>query len=154
MKEKVLTKEVFSRPDCPKWAKYAAVDFNGTAFWYEEKPNLGGYAGTFWRAKRRTKYMCINGNFSRTVDLIERKQSQTNLEWLCQHPEELAKMLIRFDYRKGAWLAPDGTEFYPRIDSCFEHIFRPLREGSRCYEYTVNWLKQEHKENNDDQKQS
>lgn len=150
---KKLTQEVFTRPDCPKWAKWAAVDADGTAYWYEEKPTQG--RGVFWaQDDPATQFVRIDEKFSRTVDLIERKQSQTNLEWLCEHPEELAKMLIRFDYRKGAWLAPDGTEFYPRIDSCFEHIFRPLREGSRCYEYTVNWLKQEHKENNDDQKQS
>ncbi len=145
-----LTQEVFQRDDCPKWAKWAAVDLDGAAFWFEEKPTQGSW-GVFWtQADHATKVVRIDEKFSRTVDLIERKQSQTNLEWLCEHPEELAKKLIRFDYRKGAWLAPDGTEFYPRIDSCFEHIFRPLREGSRCYEYTVSWLKQEHKENNDD----
>lgn len=154
MKKKVLTKEVFQRDDCPKWAKWAAVDDDGIAYWYEEKP-IPSHCGTFWvQEDPATKCMGINGEFSQTVDLIEREQSQTNLEWLCEHPEELAKKLIRFDYRNGAWLAPDGTEFYPRIDSRFENIFRPLGEGSRCYEYTVNWLKQEHKENNDDQKQS
>lgn len=153
--KKKLTQEVFTRPDCPKWAKYAAVDFNGTAFWFEEKPNLGGYAASFWRAKSRTKYMCINGNFSRTVDLIERKQSQTNLDWLCKYPEVLAQRLIHFDAKTGKWLAPDGTAFYPRVgEDYFEPTLKPLRAGVRCHEYTVNWLKQEHKENNDDQKQS
>jgi hypothetical protein len=153
MKEKVLTKEVFQRDDCPKWAKYAAVDFNGTAFWYEEKPNLGGYAGTFWRAKRRTKYMCINGNFSRTVDLIERKQSQTNLEWLCEHPDELAKKLIHFEDLMGGYIAPDDKVFCPYDYDTNTFIGFDQAER-RCIEYTVNWLKQEHKENNDDQKQS
>lgn len=154
MKEKVLTNEVFQRDDCPKWAKWAAVDSDGTAYWYDKKPIQENYGtlGVLYHGPKKCMWMCINGKFSLDVTLIARKQ--TNLEWLCEHPEELAKKLTRFDYRKGAWLAPDGTEFYPRIDSCFEHIFRPLRDGSRCYEYTVNWLKQEHKENNNDQKQS
>ena len=29
---KKLTKDVFNYPECPKWAKYAAVDSNGCAF--------------------------------------------------------------------------------------------------------------------------
>ena len=33
-----LTAEVFDRPDCPEWAKYAAVDANGDSFYYEDKP--------------------------------------------------------------------------------------------------------------------
>ena len=155
---KKLTQEVFTRPDCPKWANWAAVDSDGVAFWFEEKP-IPSHCGTFWVPEDYApKCACITGKFSGIVNLIKRKQSQTNLEWLCEHPEELAKKLIRFDYRKGAWLAPDGTEFYPSSklekDIIDDIIIRPLRAGSRCYEYTVNWLKQEHKENNDDQKQN
>lgn len=33
-----LTTEVFDRPDCPEWAKYAAVDADGDGFYYEDKP--------------------------------------------------------------------------------------------------------------------
>ena len=33
-----LTAEVFNRPDCPEWAKYAAVDKDGRACYYESKP--------------------------------------------------------------------------------------------------------------------
>lgn len=33
-----LTTEVFDRPDCPEWAQYAAVDINGTAHYYDERP--------------------------------------------------------------------------------------------------------------------
>lgn len=154
MKKKVLTKEVFSSPDCPKWAKWAAVDSDGFAYWYEEKP-IPSHCGTFWvQEDPATKCMGINGEFSQTVDLIEREQSQTNLEWFCEHPDELAKKLIRFDYRKGAWLAPDGTEFYPSSklekDIIDDIIIRPIIAGLRCHDYTVNWLKQEHKENNND----
>jgi hypothetical protein len=37
-----LTAEVFNRPDCPEWAKYAAVDKSGVAFFYENKPIFTG----------------------------------------------------------------------------------------------------------------
>lgn len=35
-----LTVEVFNRPDCPEWAKYAAVDRNGIGYFYPSKPSL------------------------------------------------------------------------------------------------------------------
>lgn len=35
-----LTTEVFDSPDCPEWAKYAAVDADGDGFYYEEKPRV------------------------------------------------------------------------------------------------------------------
>ncbi len=47
-----LTAEVFDRPDCPAWAKYAAVRENGIAIWFEVKPNIGrDYpANKFWHS--------------------------------------------------------------------------------------------------------
>ena len=36
--EKQLNTEVFDMLECPDWAKYAAVDSEGFAFWYEDKP--------------------------------------------------------------------------------------------------------------------
>ena len=35
-----LTHEVFSMEGCPEWARYAAVDETGFAFWYEKQPRL------------------------------------------------------------------------------------------------------------------
>jgi hypothetical protein len=35
-----LTADVFNRPDCPEWAKYAAVDADGRGYFYEYKPYL------------------------------------------------------------------------------------------------------------------
>lgn len=35
-----LTAEVFDRPDCPAWAKYAMVNDLGDGCWYEENPGL------------------------------------------------------------------------------------------------------------------
>lgn len=36
-----LTIEVFNREDCPSWAKYAAVDSDGMAYYYSDLPNIG-----------------------------------------------------------------------------------------------------------------
>ena len=55
----------------------------------------------------------------------------------------------------GMFLAPDDKVFclYDRdADTCIFDEFDQTER--RCIEYTVNRLKQEHKENNDDQKQS
>lgn len=35
-----LTAEVFDRPDCPEWAKWAAVDRNGIGYFFPSKPSL------------------------------------------------------------------------------------------------------------------
>ena len=35
-----LTAEVFDRPDCPEWAKYAAVDSNGDTYYFEQEPYI------------------------------------------------------------------------------------------------------------------
>ena len=49
-----LTADVFNRPDCPEWARYAAVDADGYAYWYREQPYIhevydddGDYEG-YW----------------------------------------------------------------------------------------------------------
>ena len=152
---KKLTQEVFTRPDCPKWANWAAVDSDGVAFWFEEKP-IPSHCGTFWVPEDYApKCACINGKFSGVVNLIKRKQSQTNLEWLCEHPKELAKKLIRFDDRMGMFLAPDDKVFCLYDCDAYTFIFDGLDQTERrCIDYTVNWLKQEHKENKHDTKQS
>lgn len=150
---KKLTQEVFTRTDCPAWAKWAAVDADGTAYWYEEKPTQCNL-GVFWaQADHATQFMRIDEKFSRTVDLIKRKQSQTNLEWLCEHPDELAKKLIHFEDLTGGYIAPDDKVFCPYDYDTNTFIGFDQAER-RCIEYTVNWLKQEHKENKHDTKQS
>jgi hypothetical protein len=41
-----LTAEVFDRPDCPEWAKYAAVDKFGKGFYFQSEPAKTKHA---WR---------------------------------------------------------------------------------------------------------
>ena len=38
-----LTVDVFDRPDCPAWAKYATVDKDGRGFYYHNKPQKNDY---------------------------------------------------------------------------------------------------------------
>lgn len=45
-----LTADVFHLPDCPDWAKYAAVDKYKKAMWYEDEPKAIGRV--FWNSKR------------------------------------------------------------------------------------------------------
>jgi hypothetical protein len=43
-----LTEEVFNRPDCPEWAKYAAVDNDGTAVFFKSLPKKSVF-GDWWQ---------------------------------------------------------------------------------------------------------
>ena len=68
-----LTAEVFDRPDCPEWAKYAAVDAAGLAYWYQYFPVTDERIGVWkvWENKRQL----IDGFFDRSDwqnSLIER----------------------------------------------------------------------------------
>ena len=45
-----LTAEVFDLPDCPEWAKWAAVDKYENAMWYDEEPKV--FRSVFWNSQR------------------------------------------------------------------------------------------------------
>ena len=67
-----LTAEVFDREDCPEWAKYAAVDYSGFAFFYEDKPF---FTGTCYQNIGRTQVIDSNIKWDTTEpqnSLIER----------------------------------------------------------------------------------
>lgn len=38
----ILNEKVFELDGCPDWAEWAAVDADGTAYWYEAKPETVG----------------------------------------------------------------------------------------------------------------
>lgn len=50
----VLTRDVFKLPDCPKWARYAAVDEDGHAHVFECKPKSWTYC---WRSNGESQYI-------------------------------------------------------------------------------------------------
>lgn len=56
-----LTAEVFDRPDCPTWAKYAAVDRDGIACFYDKKPECDNVQ--MWlRGEKGEYFMAVRGN--------------------------------------------------------------------------------------------
>lgn len=48
-----LTAAVFERPDCPKWARFAAVDYSGHAWIYEDEPILTISRWNGYKLKKR-----------------------------------------------------------------------------------------------------
>lgn len=73
-----LTAEVFDRPDCPEWAKYAAVDQDGEGWYYEGKPVVG-LSHSFVNITARARK--VDGEFDATDwqnSLIERPAELPN----------------------------------------------------------------------------
>ena len=72
-----LTVEVFKRSDCPEWAKWAAMDIDGSAYWFENKPvrhNRAWLGGTY-----DFRFKSIPENFDSSDwehSLIERPQKE------------------------------------------------------------------------------
>lgn len=94
-----LTAEVFNRPDCPAWAKWAAVDGNGAAFYYDEKPYARNYTFHSWD---RMKF--IDNNFIASDwknSLIERSEKNTLPDWC----------------KVGDWMWIKDFNAYFRVDS-------------------------------------
>ena len=48
-----LTAEVFDRPDCPAWAKYAAMDIDGKVFYFEDISRKNHYTEFIRRPKKK-----------------------------------------------------------------------------------------------------
>ena len=84
-----LTHEVFSMLECPKWARYAAVDSDGVAYWYEDRPELDTYR---WGSTGVQFMKIARGNTKLFYDssdwknsLIQRRKKLT--EEIFNHPE-------------------------------------------------------------------
>lgn len=98
-----LTAEIFDRPDCPEWAQYAAVDMNGIAYYYDDKPFP---TETFFYNKCAYHQM-IEGDFDASDwenSLIERPAKETKLpdwckvgEWVYDGIREKYRKIIRID---------------------------------------------------------
>ena len=84
-----LTAEVFDRPDCPEWAKYAAVDIDGRGFFYKEKPRVSKADGEWLVDKCITGLnLIISDDFDPTDwqnSLIERSIKETKLPEWCKN---------------------------------------------------------------------
>lgn len=72
-----LTAEVFDRPDCPEWAKYAAINGFGSLCFFDNRPVIRDYAGNkYWGVRSAEDSVeNVNGNWDTTDwmnSLIER----------------------------------------------------------------------------------
>lgn len=77
-----LTVEVFDREDCPEWARWAAVDPCGEAFYYESKPRI---KDDIWVNKKVTKVRHISGSYYSSDykhSLIERPEKVVLPDWV------------------------------------------------------------------------
>ena len=69
-----LTADIFNRPDCQKWARYAAVDEGGWVYVYSDKPNI---AARNWDAQLYSKATLIGINYDSSDwanSLVEREK--------------------------------------------------------------------------------
>lgn len=91
-----LTAEVFNRPDCPAWAKYAAVSKFGCLIFFEEKPVLGHNSFLPLYDNYTTKlYHNAHGRWDASDwqnSLLERPEKNTLPDWC----------------KPGAWVWSDG----------------------------------------------
>ena len=80
-----LTAEVFNRPDCPAWAKYAAVDASGLAYYYSESPFvLSDAFGWGMVCSNNNQCAIIPEKFTHinwSESLIERPEKKTPPDW-------------------------------------------------------------------------
>ena len=58
-----LTAEVFDRPDCPEWARYAVINHNGRLSFFGDKPKFEGEDYGCWSCDDY-RYTHINNAFS------------------------------------------------------------------------------------------
>lgn len=75
-----LTAEVFDHPNCPEWAKYAAVDVSGIAHYFDERPYL---ADTFFY-NNCAHHWTVDGDFDASDwqnSLIERPAKIELPDW-------------------------------------------------------------------------
>lgn len=59
----ILNEKVFELDGCPKWAQWAAVDKDGSAYWYEDEPETDG---VYWTSA----YECSRSSVLSTYPLM------------------------------------------------------------------------------------
>jgi hypothetical protein len=132
-----LTAEVFDRPDCPEWAKYAAVDRDGIACFYDQEPKcdnmqmwLRGKNGEHFMATGNNKYDASDWQHS----LIKRPEKKTLPDW-CKVGEwvwlDPQKIAGANGYEKVTNVDGFGLMFESGLMVCFSH--RILQARLRPY---------------------
>lgn len=132
-----LTAEVFYRPDCPEWAKYAAVNMHGIGSFYENEPSYGiDYYKGFWYVDTgRTRVM---------QDIIFDASDWQNS--LIERPAKLPDWC-----KEGEWVFVDDKKncisFYMKITEVDEYIYRvrgSYANNKRLAECGFDLIKQAH----------
>lgn len=117
-----LTADVFNRPQCPKWAKYAAVDMDGDGFFFSNKPTCGYVMWTCHNSRR--KYIRLYDPSDWRNSLIERpeedkQKGDKNMKTL---PKLTADIFNRPDCPEWAkWAAVDKS------GECYVYSGIPIR---------------------------
>lgn len=140
-----LTDAVFFMDECPLWAKYAAVDENGKAYWYDEKPMLisQAWAGTGTHFARPIEHdgivLCYDASGWKT-SLIERLHKLT--EEIFNHPECPADAVVAVVNAAGTatWgncadIVCDGISAFRTINGGGYGVWTPI-PGGACFDAT------------------
>lgn len=122
-----LTAEVFDRPDCPKWAEWAAVSDNGTGAYFENEPEYDGYLGCWLRTDKRADI--IKGDF----DSIDWQNS------LIKRPAQLP------DWCKiGKWVYSKDEKGYALVKSlCTIGVNLLFADGHTLLQRSTSYIRNE-----------
>lgn len=148
-----LTVDVFNRPKCPKWAKYAAVDMDGDGFFFSNKPTCGYMMWTCHNSQR--KYIRLYDPSDWQNSLIERPAAD-----LPEHDEvkapsyyvntpfgmELKKITCHYDFNCGAalkYIIRHGKKIYGGMtakESAIKDLGKAIESLQNEIEYIkANW---------------
>lgn len=120
----VLTKAIFNHPDCPEWAKYAVVDVQGLAYWYQYSPLADERIGCWDNLKN--KRQLIDGFFDKSDwqnSLVERTEKETKLPEWC---------------RIGEWVRRTDVDEYHKVIAVDELGVSTVTNGIGAQHYWPN----------------
>ena len=121
-----LTTAVFDRPDCPKWAKYAAVDQDGMACYFANKPTISQRA-TWWSKNQKSKPVSLWYKFD---------ASDWQNSWI-KRPSKLP------DWCKvGEWIYSRHTNSYDKITAIEDDCYYCVKTENKCH-YTIGYIKED-----------
>lgn len=126
-----LTAEVFDRPDCPEWAKYAAVDGCGRGFYYEAFPRPHKQGRFFLLSTVYGKSQRIPGKFdgANWINSIVIRQEKSSLPDWCKvgewvyYPEEMGHgVYLKISEIKTGFVHAKEKDDYDPWRMSYKHI--------------------------------
>lgn len=157
-----LTVDIFNRPDCPEWAKWAAVDADGAGHIFDGKPDRGSL---YWRD------YYVNATYIGRYDasdwqnsLIERPaaKSESPAADLPEHDDvkspsyyvntpfglELKKITCHYDFNCGSalkYIIRHGKKIYGGM-TAKESSIKDLSKAIECLQNEIEYIKEEWEE--------